>query len=151
MDSFALTPEEQASYDAIAASLKQLPTASQYNVLAKIAHDMNREIVKPGAVRVAAASAAAGAKLALAPHHLPNSSNRGKKEKMKNPDPLVESAKKEFNELPENKVLKAARDSLVAKLSGNPTDAKLKTEVSAISLELRGRYQAFRDAKGLTK
>lgn len=61
MNKYQLTGAELAAYQAVAGALSGLSSASQYNVLRVLAHNMDREVVRPGATRAAAAVAGASA------------------------------------------------------------------------------------------
>lgn len=62
MNRYALNDQEQFIFDGCSDLIKNLPTASQYKVLRNLAHFMDREVVKPGAVRAAAAVAGSNAR-----------------------------------------------------------------------------------------
>lgn len=58
MDKYALSEEENVVYLQIASLMRNLKgNSSQHKVLKKIAHDMDREVIRPGQVRAAAAAA----------------------------------------------------------------------------------------------
>jgi hypothetical protein len=63
MDRYALTKEESTVLNTVAAALRTLPEASQYKVLRNLAHFMDREVVRCGATRAAAAVAGTAARV----------------------------------------------------------------------------------------
>jgi hypothetical protein len=62
MNRYVLNADEQAVYDRVAAALVTLPESSQYAVLRNVAHAMDRDIVRKGSIRAAAAVAGSTAR-----------------------------------------------------------------------------------------
>jgi len=148
MDTYTLSSAAEAkAYADIAAILRGLPDAqSQYSVLRTIAHDMDRVIVKPGSLQVAAARSAAsvGAKLRN-PQPKTSTNPKGLK---KSVDPRIEDITKKFYLQEVEQKMVARREHLKSLKDGDKTPEILK-EISAISLELRNRLKIFRDSQGV--
>jgi hypothetical protein len=135
MNKFALNSEENAVFNRIRAALETLPESSQYNVLRYTAHMMDRDVVRKGSIRAAAAVA--------------GSTARATSEARSNPRPSKKAGArpsgypKEFTEGPGKQVL-AKRDALKASLGSDPSDRE-KAAVRAVSAEVRDLFRAFNE------
>jgi hypothetical protein len=136
MNKYYLNVEEQSAYQAVKETLEKLPPASQYNVLRNVAHMMDRELVRPGAVRAAAAVAgstaqtrsnAVGAKKAV------KQTSRAKVKGM--PDNFVKTE--------EAKRLLARQQEAKSLLSDPPTEEQ-RHALRVASANLRSALYSFR-------
>jgi hypothetical protein len=142
MNRFAITDMEKPAYEAIRVALTGLPEKSQYAVLRKIAHDMDREITKPGAVRAAAAAAGSGARAAV----MTSEKSAGKA------SPKASKARKDQKEwdlwsaTPGAVKLFAIQKGLKETIKGvgQSPDPALLEQLKAVSAEIRTRYGIFR-------
>lgn len=93
MDKFTLTAAEQGVFDLVAQQLRTLNEGSQYRVLGVLAHAMDREVNKPGALRTAAAAAKASARISAERKlETPSSKKKGSKgTKFSYPSKFLES------------------------------------------------------------
>jgi hypothetical protein len=136
---------EQKAFDDICLALKELPNSSQYKILKELAHRMDREVHKLGAVRSAISVGAATARR-IVPRD-PKGRAKAKGFGPKDQDPLV----KEFYELPETKALDAKRQELKESLKNKVEDSaefvSIKKQITECSLKLRTRLQSFRSSK----
>jgi hypothetical protein len=138
MNTFALDPKEEEVLTRVSAIMNELKTDSQYKVLRKLAHLMNRQVVRPGAVRTAAAAASAGANRAIVRGSAPSSLNPSGKPKK------VDPIKKDWEATPQAKSLIDRRDRFKASFAGRePTDQE-KTQLSEISAQIRENLEFFR-------
>jgi hypothetical protein len=132
MNKFALNDEEGAVFDRIRAALETLSESSQYNVLRYTAHMMDRDVVRKGSIRAAAAVAGSTARATSEARSEPPSSR-----KVRRPSGYP----KEFVEGPGRQAL-ADRDALKASMSNPPTEDE-KTAVRAASEHIRHLFRAF--------
>jgi hypothetical protein len=134
MNKFALNAEESAVFDRIRAALETLPESSQYNVLRYTAHMMDRDVVRKGSIRAAAAVAGSTARAT------------GEARGIKQPSKKVvrpSGYPKEFVEGPGRQAL-AERDDLKSSLSNPPTEDE-KAAVRAASAHVRDLFRAFNE------
>jgi hypothetical protein len=135
MNKFALSTDEAAVFDRIRAALETLSESSQYNVLRYTAHMMDRDVVRKGSIRAAAAVA--------------GSTARATGEARSNPRPSKKAGArpsgypKEFTEGPGRQAL-GRRDALKASLSNPPTEDE-KSALRAASNEVRQLFRAFNE------
>jgi len=150
VDTYTLPSAAEAkAYADIAAILRGLPDPqSHYRILRNLAHDMDRVVVKPGSLQVAAARSAAsvGAKL-LNPQPKTSTNPKGLKKAV---DPREAEIMEKFFLQEEEKKMVARRNQLKALPKEGKTPEILK-EVSAISLELRKRLKIFRNSQDVPK
>jgi len=153
MDRYRLSDKEQEVYAKVETLFLTLSQASQYNVLKKIAHNMDREVVRHGQVRVAAA-AARGAAVAQSGSKRNSDNIEGKSKtdpKKAEADPIyVKWAATE-----DGKRVIANHEALKNKLKAMPKPkegdekaqqefTELKNAVSGASALKRQEYQSFR-------
>lgn len=136
-----LNAEESVAFQAIGSLLESLPETSQYKLLAQIAKVYDREIVRPGAVRAAAATAAA-----ISRAQVPTDSvNRLKKsktsKKAKNTDPMFDSWCSSAG-----RPLIEARNAFKASHTG-PLSEEAREELSSRSRDIRVAYDLFRSSQ----
>lgn len=135
MNKFALSTDEQAVFDRLRDALSTLSESSQYNVLRYTAHMMDRDVVRKGSIRAAAAVA--------------GSTARATGEARSNPRPSKKAGAgssgypKEFVEGPGRQAL-ADRDALKASMSNPPTEDE-KAAVRAASAHVRDLFRAFNE------
>jgi hypothetical protein len=141
MDRFRLTDEEQAVFQRCSTAISGLSEASQYKVLRNLAHAMEREVVKPGAVRAAAAVAGSTAK-ALAESQgekeasSKKKSNKGKSKTFTYPPAFLESGGQDLVD---------AQKRAKAQVS-DPPRAEQLAAVKAASVALRDGFRGFNEA-----
>lgn len=135
MNKFALTSEESAVFDRIRAAMESLPETSQYNVLRYTAHMMDRDVVRKGSIRAAAAVAGSTARATSEARSHPRPSKKAGSRTSGYPKAFIEG--------PGNRIL-AKRDALKASLSVPPTEEE-KAAVRACSSELRDLFRAFNE------
>jgi len=138
MNRFRLTPEEQLVFDQCSTAISGLSESSQYNVLRNLAHAMHREVVKPGAVRAAAAVAGSTARAqaegkSVAKISSKKKSNKGVK--FTYPPAFLESG---------GQALLDAQSAAKALVAADPTDRN-KAALSAASESLRDSFRAFNE------
>lgn len=140
MNKFKLTAEEQSVFDRVASNFETLPEASQYNVLRNLSHFMNREVVKIGAVRSAAAVAGSTARIASEGRNLPVGARSAPKRRSRKargyPVAFLEGPGKEAFEL---------QQSCRKALSEPPTEEERRLLREASS-ELRENFRRFNEA-----
>jgi len=135
MEFYELSDSENLVYAGIISSLKTLNKDSRYKVLRKIAHVMDRQIVRLGAVRTAAAASAAGV-----------SARIGSKRNSQNPNPSkkdVSPIKQKWEQSDEAKNLISDRDAFKKSLEGKEPNAEQKAIISAKSVKIRHSLHAF--------
>jgi len=137
MEKYKLTTDESVALAGVKTILEGLPTASQYLVLRNLAHDMDREVVRPGATRAAAAVAGATAR-ALADSKGSISSSKGKKKKE-----TVRYSNDFLAKYPDLVRRKEAANK-VAKASGDKITDAQKDELRSSSKALRQAWESFR-------
>jgi hypothetical protein len=140
MDKYALSEEETAVFAAIRTAMLSVPTESQYKILRNMAHDMDREVVRPGATRAAAAAAGSTARARV------DGTGRGRLGKIPNratssgrqgyPDAFVNGVGKPFV---------AAQAAAKAELGSPPTEGQ-KAALRAASTALRESFRRFNEA-----
>jgi len=150
MDKYLLSEEEEKVFSGIASLMRSLKNApSQHKVLRKLAHEMDREVIRPGQVR-AAAAAARGAAVAQSGSKR-NSENPSAEKKSKGEreaDPIY----KKWASTPDGAFLvqnhKALKDQL-ALIKDVKSEAFLlkKKEVATASSKMRESLQSFRTAQ----
>jgi hypothetical protein len=146
MDRFRLTAAEQVVFDTCATAISGLNEASQYIVLRNLAHAMEREVVKPGAVRAAAAVAGSTAK-ALAESKSEEEASSKKKSKKKSakhfsyPPRFLESG---------GQALLDAQCAAKGALADPPTEPQ-KAALKAASESLRDSFRRFNEADEKTE
>lgn len=126
--------------------MRELKEASQYNVLKKVAHEMDRDVVRPGQVRVSAAAARGAAAARTGSKR--NTDNVGAKPKaVRKPDPI----QIEWEKTDDAKRLRETKDAVIKRVTnGNPVKAlndEEKAEIATASKNLRESYQLFRTNK----
>jgi hypothetical protein len=135
MNKFSLTAEEKGVFDTISAAMSSLSETSQYNVLRFAAHMMDRDVVRKGSIRAAAAVA--------------GSTARATGEARSNPRPSKKAGArpsgypKEFVEGPGSRAL-AEREDLKSSFSTPPTEEQL-VAVRSKSAEIRDLFRAFNE------
>lgn len=135
MNKFALNDDEMAVFDRLRDALSTLSESSQYNVLRYTAHMMDRDVVRKGSIRAAAAVAGSTARAMSEAHSKPRPSKKA--------GPRPSGYPKEFVEGPGRQAL-ADRDALRASMSNPPTEDE-KAEVRAKSARLRDLFRAFNE------
>jgi hypothetical protein len=155
MNKFLLETNEQKAFTEISSILLQLSESSQHKILRKIAREMNREVVRPGAVRTAAASAAAGVRKLTGNGKLStDSKNKSKKKLPLKEDPISKEyfESKEIIKIDED--IKADREALEVLKASNLPDEEfsekalpLKKSISSNSKKKRDGLRAFRSSK----
>lgn len=139
MNTFKLEPFEESALNSITKILGELKQASQHKVLKKLAHLMNREVVRPGAVRTAAIVAAQGANRTIVRGDKPTSENpKGGKKKG------TDHVKLAWEATDEAKHLIGVRDELKAMLKGREPNVEEKNRIAVASKNLRESLQIFR-------
>lgn len=135
MEFYELSDSENLVFAGIISSLKTLNKDSRYKVLRKVAHVMDRQIVRLGAVRTAAAASAAGV-----------SARIGSKRNSQNPNPSkkdVSPIKHQWEQSDEAKSLISDRDTFKKSLEGKEPNAEQKAIISAKSVKIRHSMHAF--------
>jgi hypothetical protein len=139
-----LTTEEETVYKAVALSLSSLPVPSRISVLQKIASVHNRELVRLGAIRTAAASAAAMSRSHIGTSKIADSAAR----KARSENPLEKKIRIEFESQEGIKEARLKINNLKESLKNPSTDGEaVKASISDESRALRDAYCTFRDAK----
>lgn len=146
MDKYALSEEENVVYTEIASLMRKLgKAASQHKVLKKLAHDMDREVIRPGQVRAAAAAArGAAAAQSGSKRNSDNPSATKKPKQGAKADPIYDEwAKGPGAELVHNQ--KALKDSLkLIKDEKSEEFLQKKEEVKQASAKCREALHIFR-------
>jgi ribosomal protein L7/L12 len=137
MNKYDLSAAEQLVYQTIRDAMGSLPTASQYNVLRFTAHMMDRELVRPGAVRAAAAVAGSTAQTRVNAQGARDAKVPQVVKKKKGMSPLFLATK-------EAKHLIALRDSIKQSFDDPPTEEQRRALREA-SARLRCAHDSFRD------
>jgi len=149
MNSYALNNDEDAVFNKIADLMKTLDTAAQYKVLRKVAHEMDRQVVKAGNAEIRVAKFAANS--------LRQGAHKTKADKESEDivkDSVVKGKKKgEIKEDPYFKTegaIKLVKDRTSLKESlkadGLSVDEiqTIKAQISALSKNLRDGSYSFR-------
>jgi hypothetical protein len=135
MDKFHLTDVEEAAFKAIKEVLLGLPARSQYNVLRNTAHAMDREVVRPGATRAAAAVAGSTARTLADGVGKASAAKPGKKEKREKYSP-------EFLERHKGLVDEKKRlDEIASRMS--PVTLEIKASLREASKALREAWASW--------
>lgn len=135
MDRHALSKDESEAFEAIRQALLGLPIHSQYAVLGHTAHMMDREVVRIGAVRAAAAVAGSTARSRADLYGMrkdpPSEKSNFKKQKGYPPD-FVNA----------HKVLMDKQAACKAAMSDPPTPSQ-REELREASKRVREAYKLF--------
>jgi hypothetical protein len=134
MNKYDLSIEEASAFQAIKEALLKLPTASQYNVLRVTAHNMDRELVRPGATRAAAAVAGSTAQARC--------NAEGAKKVSTRPSAPKTGLSPGFVQSDEGKALVAAQ-TLAKQALGNPPTVEQLAALRQASLALREGHCSF--------
>lgn len=137
-----LSPVEDEAYKKVAEALSGLNSASQHNVLKELAWRLGREVVQPGAVRSAAASAAARSlRVAAGP-----AQSAGRKGRGGGRGNATDPAYKAWAEDDAGgALLIKARDSIVM---DNPPTVEQRAKRAEASKRVREAYDCFRTGGG---
>jgi hypothetical protein len=135
MNKFSLSTDEAAVFDRIRAALETLSESSQYNVLRYTAHMMDRDVVRKGSIRAAAAVAGSTARVTSEARSNPKPSKKASARSSGYP--------KEFVEGPGRQVLEK-REALRGSLSSPPTEEE-KLALRSLSSEVRQLFRAFNE------
>lgn len=136
MNRFVLTAEERAVFDRVAHEMGDLSTASQYNILRNLAHAMDREVVRIGAIRAAAAVAGSTARMVAESRHVKQSPAMQKKAKG-----APKGYPKSFVEGPGRQLL-AKQATCKAAMSDPPSEAQ-RAALRAASEAVRDCFRRF--------
>jgi len=139
MNKFTLSPQEQAVFDGLAAAMRQLPEASQYKVLGRLAHEMDRDVVRKGALRAAAAVAGSTARAVVEGNSLKKTSSKSSKKGSPKGYPPA------FTESPQGRALLAAQADAKRQLTNPPTEGE-KAALRAASEAVRDGFRRFKEA-----
>jgi len=131
MDKYQLSPPEEMVLKSIGDVLRTLPTDSQYKVLRNLAHLMDREVTKPGAIRGAAAVAGSVARSQIATRP-----DRPKPKAKANRGAFQEGYSADYISSPAARELLAKREAIRASFSSPPTAAQ-KVALREVSKALR--------------
>ena len=134
MDKYKLTKEESAVLNTVAAAMRTLPEVSQYNVLRNLAHFMDREVVKVGAVRAAAAVAGSVARAQVSEKPVGSKSSKSSQKSSKG------GYTPEFLARADVKPLLDEKEAATKAVSDPPTAAQ-KERLKAASAALRDAWK----------
>jgi hypothetical protein len=140
MNRYALSSEEREVFDQIATLVGNLPTASQYKVLVKLGHEMDRDIVRKGSLRAAAAVAGSTARVLAEGQNVKKASSKSSKTgKPKGyPRAFVEGVGR-----PLLAAQRLARDEL-----SSPPTAEERERLREASEAVRDGFRRFKEAQG---
>jgi hypothetical protein len=141
MEFYELSETENTVFNGLINQMKTLNKQSQYKVLKKLAHVMDRQIVRPGAVRAAAASATAAVGARIGSKNAKSSSNPNPKTSKR--EDLVA---KDWAESSEGKFLIEDRESFKKTIDQKNPTAEQREVLSKKSAALRQSLQLFRIA-----
>jgi hypothetical protein len=144
MDKHQLSAAERKTFDEIRLLISDHQVSQQYKILRELAHAMDREVHKLGAVRAAIATGAATARRVV-PSNPKGMTNKNSSSKKK--DPVAE----EFYKSSIAQAIFAKRDelkvSLRNKAEGTPEFVQITEQIAGQSLKLRTQLQSFRSSK----
>lgn len=140
MDRYKLSDKENPVFDQIKKLLLTLNDSSQHNVVRKVVHELDREMVRPGTARTAAAVAGSTARILSEGQDVRRSSV--KTDKKKEPRGYPEA----FTNLQEVKDLLKSQVDIKSTLSDPPTEDE-KTSLREASKAVRDRWCLFQAEK----
>jgi hypothetical protein len=136
---YPLIDTERQAYEACALALSGLDEASQHKVLKELALRLGREVVMPGAVRSAAAAAAARSVPAARGRGKAGPGRGGKGNRAGKAGPEGQAYEAWLNN--QGAALRAARDAIVM---DDPPTAEQRAMRAAASSAIRTGWQTFR-------